>query len=87
MKVMVEKNKEEDCPAELIELFDASKGAWRKGVIKQFMESHEWRKETDRKLATIHKYEKAAVALLIIIATAIIAQVIPYLWERLLAIL
>lgn len=85
--MMVEKNKEKDCPAELVELFDASKGAWRKGVIKQFMESYEWRKETDRKLATIHRYEKAVVALLLLIVTAVLTQIVPYLWERLLAIL
>jgi len=85
--MMVEEKKEEDCPLELVELFDASKGAWRKGVIKQFMESHEWRQETDRKLAKIHRYEKVAVALLVIIGTTVLTQVIPLLIERLLAIL
>lgn len=54
----------DDCPAELVGLFDASKSAWRKAVIKQFIELHDWKGMVKRRLARIEKYEKIILALL-----------------------
>jgi len=87
VKMMVEKNKEDDCPAELVELFDSSKSDWRKGVIKQFMESHEWRQETNRRLKRMERYEKIAVALLSVIGSTLVIQAIPLIMQFLQGIL
>lgn len=68
--------KDEDCPSELIELFDASKSEWRKAIIKQFIELHEWRQDVTRKLTKINRYEKLILAVLTIIGTTYVSQVI-----------
>lgn len=79
-----DENLPEDCPAELVELFDASKSEWRKAIIKQFIELHEWRNNITRKLTKINRYEKVILAVLSIIGTAYISQIaIPRLMELL----
>jgi len=79
-----EDKSEEDCPAELIQLFDASKSEWRKAIIKQFIELHEWRQAVTRKLSRISLYEKIIIVILSIIGTAIIQDmVVPILLEYL----
>lgn len=71
-----------DCPAELVELFDASKSDWRKAIIKQFIELHEWRQDITRKLIKINRYEKLILGVLSIIGTAYVSQIIiPHLLE------
>jgi len=73
---------EEDCPAELINLFDSSKSEWRKAVIKEFIELHKWRQNMTRKLGRIMTYEKIIIALLTIIGGAVVSQwVIPKILE------
>lgn len=77
---------EEDCPAELINLFDASSSAWRKAVIKQFIELHGWRVLMTHKLGRLERYEKIIITLLIITVGAAFTEVIPSLIEALVGI-
>lgn len=85
MNMSEEKEKEtlpEDCPAELVELFDASKSEWRKGIIKQFIEFHEWRQNITRRLKRIGLYEKIIIGILSLIGAAIISDtVVPIMMK------
>ncbi len=67
--------KDGDCPAELIDLLEASQSKWRKGVIKQFIADHLWKKTIEHKLKTLGRENKAALTLLVaLIALALKIQ-------------
>jgi len=54
----------DDCPAELVGVFDSSKSTWRKAVIKEFISLHDWKGMVKRRLTRIERYEKIIIALI-----------------------
>lgn len=44
-----------DCPSELIDLLDESQSKWRKGVIKEFISDHIWKKGVNKELAYLKR--------------------------------
>lgn len=54
------KDKYADCPVELLDLLEASQSKWRKAVVKQFIDQHEWRTKVEGKLERI-KWQLAAI--------------------------
>lgn len=53
-----------DCPAELLNLLDESQSKWRKGVIKEFISDHLWKKKVEGKLKRLSRENKAIMTLL-----------------------
>lgn len=54
-----------DCPAELLDLMEESQSKWRKGVVKEFILDHIWRKEIEGKLKRLSLENKGIIALLV----------------------
>lgn len=66
----------EDCPAELIDLFESSTSSWRKGVIKEFIAISRFRALVSQKLSRMEKEQVAIIALLVGIALYVLKEVI-----------
>ena len=58
-----------DCPSELLDLLDDSQSKWRKGVIKEFIINHLWKKNVENKLKWISREQKAIIGLLLTLIT------------------
>jgi len=78
-----ELKKLKDCPAELVDLFDASKSAWRKAVIKEFISLHDWKTAVTTRLARIETYEKVIIGLLVVIVGVFAKTILPEVFEYL----
>lgn len=62
--------KEEDCPAELIDLYESTESQWRKGVIKEFIQDHIWKKGVDKELTYLKKMVWAIFGVTVIAAVS-----------------
>lgn len=62
----------DDCPAELIDLLEASQSKWRKGLVKEFILDHIWKKNVENKLKRLSRENKGIMLLLVgLIAVAL----------------
>lgn len=53
-----------DCPAQLLDLLDAEKNVWRKGIIKEFISDHLWKRKIESKLKRLSTENKLVITLL-----------------------
>lgn len=51
-------------PTHLLDLLEASKNKWRKGIIKEFILDYVWKCNVENKLKKISRENKAVIALL-----------------------
>lgn len=53
-----------DCPVQLLDLLDAEKNVWRKGIIKEFISDHLWKRKIESKLKRLSTENKLVITLL-----------------------
>ena len=64
---LLELLKNGDCPSELIDLLEETPSKWRRGVIKEFISDHLWKKAIEDKIRSLSRENKAIIALLTIL--------------------
>jgi len=80
-KELLELLKSGDCPAELLDLLDSSESKWRKGVIKEFIGDHLWKKGIDKDVSQIKKivWGIFTVTIIATLAQFFLQYVIPFI--------
>ena len=59
----------EDCPAELMDLLESTESKWRRGVIKEFIQDHLWKRDVENKMKWISRENKAILTLLVVLVS------------------